>query len=144
MTQFPHHYSIRSSAQTAGPVTLEREGLTSLESLPPVEFGGPGDRWSPEDLLVGAVGDCFVLSFRAIAAASKFGWTSLRCDVTGKLDRVERKICFTEFQLRAHLTVPADSAPDRAKHLLEKAEQTCFITNSLSAKVHLETQIETG
>ncbi len=143
MTQFPHDYSIQSSAQVSGPVVLERSGLPSLQSLPPVEFGGPGDHWSPEDLLVAAVADCFILSFRAISAASKFAWESLRCEVTGKLDRVDRKICFTEFQLRAFLVIPSDSAPDRAKHLLEKAEQTCFITNSLSAKVHLTLQIDT-
>ena len=86
--------------------------------------------------------DCFILSFRAIAAASKFSWESLRCEVTGKLDRVDRKICFTEFHLRAHLVIPSDSTPDRAKHLLEKAEQTCFITNSLSSKVELVVQID--
>lgn len=143
MTQFPHTYSIQSSAQVSGPVVLEREGLPKLETLPPVEFGGPGDHWSPEDLLVGAVGDCFILSFRAIAAASKFAWESLRCEVTGKLDRVERKVCFTEFQIQAQLLIPADSAADRAKHLLEKAEQACFITNSLSAQVHLTVQVDT-
>jgi organic hydroperoxide reductase OsmC/OhrA len=142
MTQFPHSYSIQSSATVSGPVALERSGLPRLESLPPVEFGGPGDHWSPEDLLVGAVADCFLLSFRAIAAASKFAWTSLTCEVTGKLDRVERKVCFVEFQIQAKLVIPTDSAVDRAKHLLEKAEQTCFITNSLSAKVHLETHVE--
>jgi hypothetical protein len=26
-----------------------------LRSLPPAAFGGPGDRWSPETLLVGAI-----------------------------------------------------------------------------------------
>jgi organic hydroperoxide reductase OsmC/OhrA len=141
MTQFPHEYSVQSSAEVAGPVKLESNGLPTIESQPPVEFGGPGDQWSPEDLLVGAVADCFVLSFRAIAAASKFNWTSLKCHVTGKLDRLERKICFVEFQIKADLVVPPDSPAERAKHLLEKAEQTCFITNSLSAKVHLETNV---
>jgi organic hydroperoxide reductase OsmC/OhrA len=144
MSQFPHSYSIQSSAQVTGPVTLQRSGLPSLSSLPPVEFGGPGDHWSPEDLLVAAVADCFVLSFRAIAAASKLSWNSLRCDVSGKLDRVERKICFTEMRIKADLSIPADTPADRAKHLLEKAEQTCFITNSLSAQVHLETTVQTG
>ena len=144
MAQFPHQYSIRSTAQTEGPVILERAGLPNLESMPPAEFGGPGNLWSPEDLLVGAVGDCFILSFRAIAAASKFAWKSLRCDVSGKLDRVERKVCFTEFQVTAHLVIPEDTDADRGKHLLEKAEQTCFITNSLSAKVHLVVDIQKG
>ncbi len=144
MAQFPHQYNIQSSARNEGPVILERAGLPSLESMPPVEFSGPGNLWSPEDLLVGAVGDCFILSFRAIAAASKYAWKSLRCEVAGTLDRVERKVCFTEFHLTAHLVIPPDSDAARAKHLLEKAEQSCFITNSLTAKVHLVVDIQAG
>jgi organic hydroperoxide reductase OsmC/OhrA len=144
MTKFPHQYEILAQGQVDGPVTLQRNGLPTLESMAPVEFGGPGDHWSPEDFLVAAVGDCFILSFRAIAEASKYAWTSLRCDVSGKLDRVDRKVCFTEFQLKARLTIPPDSAADRGKHLLEKAEQTCFITNSLAATVQLETEVTHG
>ena len=34
------------------------------------EFGGPGDLWSPETMLAGAVAGCFILTFRAAARAS--------------------------------------------------------------------------
>jgi organic hydroperoxide reductase OsmC/OhrA len=144
MSQFPHQYTIEASGQVDGAIELGRSGLPKLESLPPVEFGGPGDHWSPEDLLMAAVADCFILSFRAIAAASKFAWESLKCEATGKLDRVDRKVCFTELRLHAQLVIPGDSSADRAKHLLEKAEQTCFITNSLSATKQLEVDVQTS
>ncbi len=95
-----------------------------------------------EDLLMAAVADCFVLSFRAIAAASKFNWISLKCEANGKLDRVDRKVFFTEIKIHASLQIPPDSPLDRAKNLLEKAEHTCFITNSLSSDKHLDVQID--
>lgn len=143
MSNFPHHYRASASAQNEGLVSLEADGVPEIKSAAPKEFGGPGDQWSPEDLLVGAVADCFVLSFRAIAQMSKFNWTSLKCEVSGTLDKVERAIQFTEINVKAHLTIPADADSARAQKLLEKAEQTCFITNSLKVDPHLETSIET-
>ena len=90
MHQFPHHYSVVAKADTQGDVALEGERLPSIASAPPTEFGGPGDRWSPETLFVAAVVDCFVLTFRGIAGVSRFPWVSLECNVTGTVDRRSR------------------------------------------------------
>ena len=139
---FPHDYQATAHAETEGLVRLNAEGLPELASAPPKEFNGPGDQWSPEDLLVAAIADCFVLSFRAIAAMSKFTWNELDCNVTGTLDKVERDIQFTAFTVKAHLKIPADADESRAQRLLEKAEAACFITNSLKAEPHLEVQID--
>ena len=138
---FPHEYSATAHAQTDGNVRIQATNLPELESAPPKEFGGPGDQWSPEDLLVAAVSDCFVLSFRAIAAMSKFDWVDLQCHVTGTLDKVERDIQFTAFQVHAKLTIPADGDEAKAQRILEKAEGMCFITNSLKAEPHLQSEI---
>jgi len=142
MQDFPHRYTATALARTEGEVTLESERLTALASAPPAEFGGPGDRWSPETLLVAALADCFVLGFRAIARASKLDWLSLRCEVEGTLDRVEHVTQFTGFSVRASLQVPAGTDPDRARGLLEKAEKICLISNSLKAQPHLEAKVE--
>jgi len=142
MQDFPHRYTAAARARAEGEVTLESERLASLASAPPSEFGGPGDRWSPETLLVAAVADCFVLSFRAIARASKLDWVTLRCEVEGTLDRVERVTQFTGFVVRASLQVPPGTDPERARGLLEKAEKVCLISNSLKATPHLEAKVE--
>lgn len=142
--EFPHHYRVVATAGPAADVVLTADRLAPLPSNAPAQFGGPGDKWSPEDLLTAAVADCFVLSFRAIAAASKFGFTSLQVAVTGTLDRIERVMSFQDFRIEATLTVPAGTDPERARRLLEKAEQTCLITNSLKSTVHLETSIVEG
>ncbi len=144
MNQFPHTYTVAASAQTEGDVALESDGLPSIASAPPTEFGGPGDKWSPEDLIVAAVADCFVLSFRAVAAASKLEWNELKCSVVGTLDRVERDVKFTEMKISAALSVPEGVDQGRAQRSLEKAEKMCFITNSLNSEVHLEFTISNG
>ena len=142
MQDLPHHYTVAASARSEGEIALESARLAPLASAAPAEFGGPGDRWSPETLLVAAVADCFVLSFRAVAQASKLEWVSLRCEVEGTLDRVERVTQFTGFDVRASLRVPPGANPERARGLLEKAEKICLISNSLKAASHLETSVE--
>jgi organic hydroperoxide reductase OsmC/OhrA len=142
MQEFPHHYTVTAAGALDGDVELTAERLPRLRSRSPAEFGGPGDRWSPETFLVGAVADCFILTFRAVARASKLSWTSLQCDVTGTLDRVDRAIQFTHLDIHAHLTVPAGTDPDQANRALEKAERSCLISNSLKAAIHLEPEVD--
>ena len=142
MQPFPHHYAVGAAADVASDVTLERSGLPTLVSAPPTEFGGPGNRWSPETLLVAAVADCFILTFRGIASMSKLPWTSLTCEATGTVDRVERVTQFTAFEIRARLRVPAGANVEQAQRLLLRAEQTCLVTNSLKVSPHLDAAIE--
>jgi organic hydroperoxide reductase OsmC/OhrA len=142
MQPYPHHYSVLAIGSVEGEVTLESHRLPALASAAPAEFGGPGDRWSPETLCVGAVADCFILTFRAIAHASKLPWSSLRCDVTGTLDRVDRVPQFTAFLVRASLQVPAGTSEEQALRSLERAEKSCLITNSLKGASRLEAKVE--
>jgi organic hydroperoxide reductase OsmC/OhrA len=141
MRPFPHHYSVAARAAAQDDVTLTGDGLPAIVSAPPTEFGGPGDRWSPETLLVAAVADCFVLTFREIAGLSRLPWTSLECSVTGTVDRVDRVTPFTELHVRARLTVPDGTNEDQARRLLAKAEETCLVTNSLKVSPQLETHV---
>jgi len=106
------------------------------------QFGGPEGVWSPETMLSATVANCFVLSFRAIARASKFEWTSLECDVDGVLERPERSTFFTAFNIHAVLHVPDGSRTELAQRLLEKSEKICLITASLKAEITLTTNIQ--
>jgi peroxiredoxin-like protein len=142
MHPFPHRYVAIASATLEGDILLDSESLPTLRTAAPAEFGGRGDRWSPETLLIGAVADCFILTFRAVAKASSLPWVSLSCEAEGTLDRVERVTRFTEITVRATLEVPPEVEEAKALRLLERAEQICLVTNSLNAKVHLEARVE--
>ena len=144
MHPYPHRYQVRISANPEGATRLTSDGLPELASLPPPEFDGPGGYWSPETLLVAAVADCFLLSFRAIARASHFEWQDLSAEVQGLLERNDGVARFTRFETRARLAIPAGSDPARARMLMEKAEKICLISNSLSAARHLECEVVTA
>jgi peroxiredoxin-like protein len=138
METFPHHYTVSAIGALEGDVALESGRLPRLVSERPAEFDGPGDRWSPEALVVGAVADCFVLTFRAIAKFSKLPWMTLTCVASGTVDRVDRLTQFTTFLVRASLAVPEGTNEEQAKRILERAEQNCLITNSLKAPCQFE------
>ena len=142
MKPYPHVYRVDGSAEPEGLVALTASGLPALESAPPEEFGGAGDRWSPETLLVAAVADCFVLTFRAMASASRLAWTSLRASATGTLEQAEAGARFTAIQVEAFLALPGgDDA--RGVRLLEKAERGCLIARSLRCPTTLVAHVET-
>ena len=144
MHDLPHHYKVSANADSDSVVVVSSEGLPSLETAGPVEFGGPGDAWSPEELLVAAVADCFVLSFRAIARASKLEWDSVSCEASGTLDKVEKVTQFTRFDMSVLLTVPAGSDEEKASRLLQRAEKQCLISNSLKAVSHLTAPVRSA
>ncbi len=141
MQDLPHHYIVSAAANCTDNVILSSAGLPDLESAPPAEFGGPGDQWSPESLLVAAIADCFILSFRAIARASRLEWDSLICEAEGTLDRVERSTQFSAVTVTATLDIPAGTDEAKAARLLEKAEHACLITSSLKAESHLKAEV---
>jgi len=141
MDAFPHEYKVAASAASEGEITLTAEGLDTIASAAPAQFDGPGDRWSPENLLVASVADCFILTFRAIARFSKLEWTSLECSATGTLDKVDRTTCFTAFTINAKLQVPEGTDTDKAHKLLEKSEASCLVTNSLKSTITLNAEV---
>jgi uncharacterized OsmC-like protein len=83
----------------------------------------------------------FVLTFRAIAAASKLAWTSVAVDVQGTLDRIDRVTRFTAFTIDVKLDLPPGVGDEQAHRLLVKAEETCLITRSLNAPVDLRIDV---
>lgn len=141
MQAFPHHYHVSATGGASGNVVVSGQGLPDMDTQPPPAFGGPEGVWSPETLLSAAVADCLILTFRAIAGASKFEWNSLQCSVEGVLDRPERTSLFTAFNIAATLHVPAGANTEMAQRLLEKSEQVCLITNSLKAEISLQTEV---
>jgi organic hydroperoxide reductase OsmC/OhrA len=140
---FPHRYQVNATAEPNGEVLLLTDGPPRpLKSLPPPAFGGPGDRWSPETLLVAAVVDCFALTFRAVATIAKLPWTSLECEADGTLDRVDRVTQFTSFEIRAYLRIPHGTSEEDARRVLQRAKDNCLVSHSLKAPCRYVSHID--
>lgn len=144
MKPLPHSYEVKLSGKAEGYASVSAAGVPNLRTAPPVDFDGPGDAWSPEQLLVAAVESCFLFTLRAVAAASKVRFTEFAMSGEGKLERREGVTRFTEIVLRPQVTIPAGADSAAAERALEKAKNACFVSASLTASVRLEPNILTS
>lgn len=141
MKPYPHTYQAKAHGSATGVVPVSSLGLPDINTAPPVEFDGPGDLWSPESLLVAAIADCFILTFRSVSRAAAFTWTALDCQVDGILERVSGTSRFTQFTTTAILTVPTGADHVKAKELLERSEKVCLVANSLLGRRTIEVRV---
>jgi organic hydroperoxide reductase OsmC/OhrA len=142
MKPLPHHYTVTATATPDRHANLTSEGLNPMTSAPPLQFGGPGDLWSPETLMMAAVADCFVLTFRAVAKAANLGWSRLECGTKGVVDRAEGVTRFTGVHLQVTLTIPSATDAEKARKLLDKTEKGCLVGNSLKCEKTLESLVK--
>lgn len=141
MKPLPHIYEVKLSGGPQGYATVSAGGLPDMRTAPPIDFDGPGDAWSPEQLLMAAVVSCFLFTLRAVAGASKIEFTALEVSGQGKLERREGATRFTEVVLRPLMTLPAGDDSAAAERALEKAKKVCFVSASLTTSVRLEAEV---
>lgn len=142
MTPFPHHYSGHLTGGPSGYAQVSGPGLPDLWTAQPAEFGGPGDAWTPEHLLLASVQACFLFTLRAIARNSKLEFVGLEVDSAGTVNRQDGVTRFTEIVLRPRLTVPAGTDRARVLHVVEKVEKACLVSASLSTPVRVEALVD--
>jgi len=144
MKPLPHRYEVRLTGGPDGYATSAAEGIPDLRCAPPLDFDGPGDAWSPEQLLITAVTTCFLFTLRSVAKLSKVPFKALDLSAEGVLDRKEGVTRFTDIVLRPKLTVPQGTDRAQALRVMEKAEKACLVSASLSTPVRLEPEVIMG
>ena len=81
-------------------------------------------------------------TFLAIAENSKLDFVSLNCEAKGILEQIEKKFLMTEVILEPVLVITKESDREKAERILQKSEVACLISNSITAKVSLITNIQ--
>ncbi len=139
-----HEYAIHLAGTGPKSATLHSpDDLPPLVVTSPPEFGGPGGRWSPEHLFVGAVASCLMTTFRAIAESSGLDVIEYSDDASGLLVRDEGGLYrIASVTLRPRVVISDPNRVEKAHRLLDKAERACLISRSVSAQVHLESRVE--
>ena len=118
-----------------------RTGIAKADSAPnaihftaPVSFGGIDGRWTPEDLLLGAIASCFTTTFRAIADHSRFAYVDLQVDVSGTVAQNDGGYDFTGISIRANLAVAREEDAQLGVKLLHKAKACCLVARVLAVE----------
>lgn len=120
---------------------LSQAGKPDVTVGSPPEFRGFPDHWSPEDLLVGALNTCLMLTFYALAHSKGVEPVAYQSSAEGLLENVDGIYRITEVAVTPTVVLKSDADLNIARNLMEsKVKSHCFISNSLSGKVKLTPQ----
>ncbi len=122
-----------------------RTGIAKSSSAPnvihftsPPAFGGLEGRWTPEDLLLGAIASCFTTTFRTLAEYSKFDYTDLQVEVEAVVSKRETGDGIADLSIRANLIISREDEQPRALKLLHKAKGLCLVLRTLAIEQTFE------
>jgi organic hydroperoxide reductase OsmC/OhrA len=141
-SRYVYHASAHWMLHEHGVVKAGEEIHETFTFSSPPEFGGEEGVWTPEHLLLAAVGSCFVATFRGVARASKLEFEGIDVAVEGIIEKQEGSLRFTKVIVRPEVMILNESDYQRTGLLLEKTERLCLITQSLSSEVVLQPGIE--
>jgi organic hydroperoxide reductase OsmC/OhrA len=116
---------------------LSAAGKPNIVVGSPPEFKGEPDIWAPEELLVGSLNTCMMLTFLAFAQAQGLTPVGYESEAEGLLENVEGKYHITEVVVRPHVTIKSEAELEPARKTMESAEAHFFIANSINAKITL-------
>ena len=120
-------------------------GKVDLEVATPPEFkGGVEGVWSPEDLLVGSVASCFVVTLVAVAERRSIPLRGLEVDASGRVtQRDDGRFGFIEVVLEVSLSTDPGFEGEVAG-AAEAAERSCLVAASLDFPVRFELHVRTA
>jgi organic hydroperoxide reductase OsmC/OhrA len=91
----------------------------------------------PEELLVGSLNTCMMLTFLTLAQRQGLIPVGYESEAEGLLDNVEGKYHITEVTVRPRVTLKSETELELARKNMESVEAHCFIANSINARITL-------
>jgi organic hydroperoxide reductase OsmC/OhrA len=131
------HYEAKTTWSSARRGMLSAAGRPNIVVGSPPEFKGEPDIWAPEELLVGSLNTCMMLTFLTLAQARRLTPAGYESEAEGLLENVEGKYHITEITVRPRVTLKSKAELEPARKAMESVETHCFIANSITARVAL-------
>jgi organic hydroperoxide reductase OsmC/OhrA len=137
-------YKANTAWNSARRGTLSASGKPNINVGSPPEFKGEPDIWAPEELLVGSVNTCLMLTFLTLAQAKGLVPLGYQSEAEGLLENIKGKYRITEVTVRPRVTLSGTAEFGRAREIMESVEAQCFISNSIKSKVTLTAEFVTA
>jgi len=121
--------------------TFSANGKPSFRVASPPEFRGEENVWTPEDLFVGAIDVCLLMTFIAIAQKRQIPVEAYYSEAEGLLEYVEDGYRFTRVVLKPTIVVATHDAIEPALEAIRRAHRDCLVANSLLTEVIVEPDV---
>lgn len=127
---------------------VSAEGKHEISGSSDRVFRGDADRWNPEEMLLGALSQCHLLSYLHVAASHNIVVVAYSDDATGVMEQThDGGGHFVSATLRPVVTISSSDPADieKAQQLHAIASRKCFIAASVNFPVgHTPTTILSG
>jgi len=110
----------------------------------PPEFRGDGKSWAPEELLLGSVNTCILLTFLTLIQGRGVTLVAYDSEVEGLLEHKDGAHQMTEVTVRPHVTVASEPELATARQAMDEVEPRCFMSQSIKARVTVEARFAAG
>jgi len=131
--------TVYREAKGSGVIVLQ--GLGEKKISPPPEFGGPNDALSPEEMFVGAVNGCLLLTFYYFAKKHSVEVSSYHSEAEGKVEKGKEGFKFVKVSVKAKVTIANDKYFEKIEELSHLAEKYCLVSNSVTCPVSYEVEV---
>jgi organic hydroperoxide reductase OsmC/OhrA len=144
MAQGKSHQTYRTSVRWEGEgrCTLSGPEKPDIKMAPPPQFKGPEGFWSPEDMLVGALETCVLLTFLYHARRAGVELESYESECEGRLEIGGDGMQFTAYTVRVRMAVGDQDQVAKAEDALRKARDTCLVSRSLRPDAEVTAEAE--
>lgn len=121
--------------------TFSSVGKPTFRVSSPPEFRGERNVWTPEDLFVGAIETCLLMTFASIAQKRGLEIDAYYSESTGLLESVDGRYRFTRVTVKPTIIVASEEAIEPARLAIERAHRDCLVANSVHTTVIVEPDI---
>lgn len=120
---------------------IRAAGLDITASVPK-EFDGPGIGSSPEELLIAASNNCYMITLAAMISNRKIEGVSFEVVSEGVVDKIEGKLKFKQIIHKPviYISPDAEVTVEKLEELAVRAEKGCFISNTLRCSIEFSVQ----
>jgi organic hydroperoxide reductase OsmC/OhrA len=103
------HYKATTTWSSARQGSLSAAGKPNIVVGSPPEFKGEPDNWAPEELLVGSLNTCMLLTFLTLAQAQRVTPVGYESEAEGRLENVEGEYQITNVVVRPRVTLKSEA-----------------------------------
>ncbi|MEH7222755.1 OsmC family protein [Bacillus sp. JJ1566] len=121
-----------------GEGTITTDGLETAVSAPK-QLDGPGIGANPEELLIAAATNCYMLTLAAILSNRDLEYTHLEVETEGTVGKDGKRLVFEKIVHKPVIFVNQadEELQEKLIQLAHRAEKACFISQTLKGNVEI-------
>jgi len=133
-------YTLRADWDEQSGAEITTRGITIKVDLP-IEFGGLGHHLAPDELFLGAIAGCLMITFLHFRKTNKLRLRLLQCTISSR--RVVTEQGYRLQDIRAILRIRVDKDQvEVGRKCIELAQKYCPLLADLSSPVKVDVQGE--